>query len=435
MQQSSLIRFCDECGAANQLTATQCVACHEPLALSSNASQFTSIAPVKIASPIKREVIAGAAGPTTSPGLPVTLLPGTMLFGRYQILREIGRGGFSVVYMAQEMTGQRRAVAIKRIYLSDLTQRQIIDATETCNREIQMLTRLRSVEGVPNLYESFTDAENWYVIMQYIGGQTLEDYMQQAPGGYLPESKVVQIGMKLAQILQNLHYSGNAPGSSLIYRDIKPANIILTPKEELFLIDFGIARFFTPGQKKDTTPLGSPGYAPPEQYGRAQTDGRSDIYSLGVTLQTLLTGRDPLELTAGEPSRNPHRVSRQMRKLLNTMMDPDMSKRPQTILKVKQQLRWVQGFGSGDWPRSLLSLGVGFVAGLALGLTIWLITSTNFQFWWLSWVIWIAGTQYRKKRRSSLQQFYSFFLVLGLILAILTGTVLLLLLGLMPFQR
>lgn len=126
-----------------------------------------------------------------------------------------------------------------------------------------------------------------------------------------------------------------------IFRDLKPANVMLTPDNELFLIDFGIARFHTPGKTRDTTPLGSPGYAPPEQYGSAQTDQRSDIYSLGATLQTLLTGRDPLELREGQPARNPMPPSRGLHKLLTEMLAPEIAKRPADMLRVKRRLEYV----------------------------------------------------------------------------------------------
>ncbi|GHO49362.1 protein kinase domain-containing protein [Ktedonospora formicarum] len=117
---------------------------------------------------------------------------------------------------------------------------------------------------------------------------------------------------------------------------------MLTPDHKFFLIDFGIARTFTRGKAKDTIPLGSPGYAPPEQYGRAQTNQRSDIYSLGATLQTLVTGREPLELSSGEPSRNPNGPSRKLRKLLAKMLSADAARRPATMSRVKEYLTSLQ---------------------------------------------------------------------------------------------
>lgn len=260
---------------------------------------------------------------------------GDMLAGRYCVLKEIGQGGFSTVYWGRERGRNSRKVAIKRIQLSTLTPRQIIDATETFNREVAALSRFKGTKGIPQLYEHLTDAENWYLILEYIDGQTLEDYLQKA--GYLREKEVIRIGIAVARIVQQLH-AANPP---VIFRDLKPANIMITPTHDLFLIDFGIARTFTPGKKRDTIPLGSPAYASPEQYGRAQTDQRSDVYSLGATLQTLVTGRDALELAAGEASRNPKRPSRALRKLLAEMLSSDPARRPPDMIQVQRRLKGI----------------------------------------------------------------------------------------------
>ena len=148
-----------------------------------------------------------------------------------------------------------------------------------------MLIRFTDTPGVPRFYGHLTDQENWYLVMEYIEGKTLEERLQKAPGGYFDEATTIEIGIKLARIFFKLH----SDWPPVIFRDVKPANIMLTSNGELYLIDFGIARDFKLGKVRDTTPLGSPGYAPPEQYGRAQTDRRADIYGLGATLQTLVT--------------------------------------------------------------------------------------------------------------------------------------------------
>ncbi|MGH2481956.1 MAG: protein kinase domain-containing protein, partial [Ktedonobacteraceae bacterium] len=139
-------------------------------------------------------------------------------------------------------------------------------------------------------------------------------------------------------VLEYLHFKKQP----VIFRDVKPANIMLTPGKKVFLIDFGIARVFHPSKAKDTTPLGSPGFAAPEQYGRAQSDPRTDIYGLGATLQTLLTGRDPQELRAGESSRRPHPIPPPVQTLLDEMMDTDPNHRPRNMTVVKQKLKHTQ---------------------------------------------------------------------------------------------
>lgn len=390
-QQSSMVLFCDECGLANEPGATHCAACQHSLA---HASSMPPVAPVKVAPP---PVLQVTPGPLLTRSGQAGLLPsqnttgdfkfGTMLAGRFQIQEEIGRGGFSIVYRALDLYANRREVAIKRIQLNALTPRQIIDATETFNREITMLARFKGVDGIPAFYEHLTDADNWYLITQYIKGQTLEEYLQQAPGGYLDEEETVALGIVLTQIMQKLH-EYNPP---IIFRDLKPANIMITPEHTFFLIDFGIARNFTPGKQKDTTPLGSPGYAPPEQYGRAQTDQRADIYSLGATLQTLFTGRDPLELRASEASRNPRQPSRTLSKLLDGMLSPDVAKRPSSMRVVQRRLE-----STRRSPRLSYVTGLIFGAVLSAILALFIFTDFGRILGSMAWVLITMGNLFRK---------------------------------------
>jgi serine/threonine protein kinase len=280
MQQSSMVLFCSQCGLANDPTATHCSFCqHVLVALAPPPEEQLSTPPIVVTPPALQQIPADNSSLLNQKRGPVDVQRGTILSGKYRIEEEIGQGGFSLVYRGKEL-GSKRQVAIKRIPLSALTTRQIIDATETLNREFLMLSRFGGLRGIPKLYQKLADAENWYLIMEYIEGQTLEEYLRAAPGGYLPEEEVAKIGEELAYMLQTLHFSQ----PFAIFRDVKPANVMITPRGKLYLIDFGIARFFTPGKTKDTTPFGSPGYASPEQYGRAQTDQRADIYSLGATL-------------------------------------------------------------------------------------------------------------------------------------------------------
>lgn len=361
MQQTSLVRFCDECGFANELHASECASCHSPLA-STNASSVDDapvVAPVTIAPKPVLEVTPGSLATTGMQSVPREFKPGMLLNGRYQIQKEIGSGGFSTVYLALDLQQNKREVAIKRIQISALTPRQVIDATETFNREVTMLARFAGTKGIPHFYEHLTDPENWYLVMEHVKGQTLEEYLQKQRGEYLNESEVRQIGFKLAQIMQELHHAT----PSVVFRDLKPANIMILPNHDLYLIDFGVARNFTFGKTRDTTPLGSPGYASPEQYGKAQTDRRSDIYSLGATLQTLLTGRDPLDLRAGEASLNPKAPSPAFRKLLDQMLDPDPIQRPVDMLDVQTRL-----VVKAVRPPSLLAYLLGSVRGTMLGL-------------------------------------------------------------------
>lgn len=394
MQHSSMVQFCDECGLANNLEASHCSACQHPLHRSNNTSVPVTpapILPVTITPPPVREVTPGSLFTTsgqrslvesvlpysaTSPS--ADFLPGTLLARRYKIQEEIGRGGFSVVYRAVDLNARHREVAIKRIQLSALSPRQVIDATETFNRELTMLARFKNMSGVPAFFEHLTDAENWYLVMQYIPGQTLEDYLKKKPGSYISEEETVALGRGIAHLMQSLHET-NPP---VIFRDLKPSNIMLTSQHEFFLIDFGIARNYTPGKNKDTTPLGSPGFAPPEQYGRAQTDQRSDIYSLGATLQTLLTGRDPQELRAGEPSHNPKSASRVLRRLLDEMLSPTPVQRPLTMRRVETRLEEIQNRGLG-----MRSFWMGLILTALTDIFFALFILSGFQGNWISSIV------------------------------------------------
>jgi len=280
-----------------------------------------------------------------------------------------------------------------------------------------MLPHFNGVSGIPAYYEHLTDAENWYLITQYIEGQTLEEYLQKAPGGYLAEKETLELGIALAELLQTLH----ALEPPVIFRDLKPSNIMITPNGGFFLIDFGIARTFTPGKAKDTTRLGSPGYAPPEQYGRAQTDQRSDIYSLGATLQTLLIGRDPLELQAGEPSRNPEAFSRGLRKLLDEMLSVEAAQRPAEMSQVKRRLELILN-------RPIATSMMGAVYGVVFG-TFFLLPPFTL-FWQPSpiWMVFVASPvaalvelfiQKKLKLPKKTPQGFMRFRLLGVLIAIL----------------
>jgi serine/threonine protein kinase len=157
--------------------------------------------------------------------------------------------------------------------------------------------------------------------------------------GRLPLKQVRAIGVQLSNVLYYLH----AQTPSIIFRDVKPANIMRTRWGRLYLIDFGIARHFSPDKKRDTSPLGSPGYAAPEQYGRTQSTEKTDIYGLGVTLQHLLTGKDPLDdESATPPTGQPHPASQQLQHVLAEMQATDAFWRPLNMWDVKKRLLFIQ---------------------------------------------------------------------------------------------
>lgn len=311
--------FCQECGAAITDDAEVCFACHQPLDRS-DEYDGQSIALMYEATPVF-SALPIPAGP---------LQAGSLLHGRYHILGEVGQGGYGVVYKASDSKLKNKLVAVKQINLATLTTRQKIEATDSYNREVHILSKLRH-DNLPRIYDHFTDPDHWYLVMDYIEGETLEDYLQKKPGGHLSLREARQIGIQLTKVLHYLHQQQPA----IIFRDVKPANVMRTANGHLYLVDFGIARLYNPEKKRDTGPLGSPGYAAPEQYGLAQSTIRTDIYGLGATLQTLLLGEATADGATALPA---PALPRSLQKLLDQMLEREASKRPRHMQEVQHRL-------------------------------------------------------------------------------------------------
>jgi serine/threonine-protein kinase len=140
-------------------------------------------------------------------------------------------------------------------------------------------------EHIPRIYDRFSEQNRHYLVMEYVAGSTLEEEIK-AAGGKLPEDRVIDVALQVLDTLEYLHHRE----PPVIYRDLKPSNIMITPTGQVKLIDFGIARHFQP--LSSATMVGTQGYAPPEQY-RGKVETRSDLYALGATMHHALSGRDP----------------------------------------------------------------------------------------------------------------------------------------------
>lgn len=219
-----------------------------------------------------------------------------LLAGRYQIDRLLGSGGFGAVYLA---TDERlhRAVAIKVCSTSSLPAHEALEAARLFQHEALTLARLRH-PGLTAIWDYFQEGDHWYLVMEYVPGETLRDLLRRV-GGPLPLAEALDYARQLCAVLSYLH-SQQPP---IVFRDLKPANVMVTPDGQLKLIDFGIARLFSPDKTADTAQFGTPGYAPPEQYG-GQTEPRSDIYSLGVLVHQMVTGHHPTGTSFGLPPAN-----------------------------------------------------------------------------------------------------------------------------------
>lgn len=208
---------------------------------------------------------------------------GTVIDGKYEILKEIGRGGMSVVYLAMDKRLNKQW-AVKEIRKRGSGKNDEI-VVNSLLAEANMMKKLDH-PALPRIVDIIDNGITIYVVMDYIEGESLDKILNEY--GAQPEELVVNWAKQLCDALSYLH-SQRPP---IIYRDMKPANVMLKPEGNIKIIDFGIAREYKEQNLADTTVLGTKGYAPPEQYS-GQTDARSDIFALGMTMHHLLTGVDP----------------------------------------------------------------------------------------------------------------------------------------------
>lgn len=199
----------------------------------------------------------------------------------YVIRSVIGKGGMSTVYLAEHKRLHTRW-AVKQV-------RKQQGAKFDFLAESNILKRLQH-PMLPRIVDIFEDAYNIYIVEDFVEGITLDALLKQYKK--VDETMALQWFRDLCDVLRYLHTQQPNP---IIYRDLKPSNIMLQPDGSLKLIDFGIAREYKQESSADTTYIGTKGYAAPEQFGSAQTDARTDIYALGVTMYHLVTGKSPYE--------------------------------------------------------------------------------------------------------------------------------------------
>ena len=316
----------------------------------------------------------------------MTLATGTVLINRYRIVKLVGQGGFGAVYRAWDLS-LLQPVALKE------NSGGAAEAQRQFEREAQLLAGLRHA-NLPRVSDHFVlPGQGQYLVMDFVEGKSLSDLLAER-GGPLPEAEVLPWIRQVCDALEYLH-TRTPP---VIHRDIKPDNIIISPDGRAILVDFGISKEFAPG--KGTTAGAkavTPGYSPPEQYASGKTDARSDVYALGATLYTLLTGQVPPEgpnLSSGTAVLSPPQqlnraISDNVAAAIEAAMAPTISRRlgsagdlvrelaggprgghsQTTASKVitpvtppaRRRRRWV-------WPLLLLLLAVGTVAAwVAMG--------------------------------------------------------------------
>lgn len=211
---------------------------------------------------------------------------GSLFDGKYKILNELGHGGMSTVYLALNERANK-TWAIKEVRKDGQTDNVVVG--QSLVAEIDMLKKLNHPHIV-NIVDVVENDDSFIIVMEYIEGRDLMSVVQH--NGPQDPDLVVKWMKQLCEVMSYLH-SRKPP---IIYRDMKPANVMLKPNGDVIVIDFGTARTNKGGSIKDTTWLGTRGYAAPEQFGgQGETDARTDIYTLGSTMYHLITGYSPAD--------------------------------------------------------------------------------------------------------------------------------------------
>ncbi len=263
--------------------------------------------------------------------------PGTTLASRYLIQGVVGVGGMGAVYRARDLHFPNvvKRVAVKEMInqIRDPSMRESI--IRNFEREANLLATLEH-PSIPRIYDYFSQNERSYLILEFVDGKDLEALLTET-SDFFPEKQVITWGIELCDVLSYLH--GHKP-DPIIFRDMKPSNVMINNFSHVILIDFGIAKSFQTGQKG--TMIGTEGYSPPEQY-KGEAGPLSDIYALGATLHHAITRRDPrLEAPFSFTERpirqiNPT-VSIELETVINTALQYNPENRFQTVLEMKDAL-------------------------------------------------------------------------------------------------
>lgn len=264
----------------------------------------------------------------------MALSPGTLLNNRYRIVSILGHGGMGSVYRADDENLDIPVAVKENLFLSDEYSRQF-------QREARILASLRH-PNLPRVGDYYAiEGQGQYLIMDYIEGEDLRQRIERLNN--LPERDVILIGIAICDALTYLH----SRQPSVVHRDIKPGNIKITPSGEIFLVDFGLAKLMLSDQATTTGARAmTPGYSPPEQYGTARTDSRTDIYSLGATLYAALTGvipEDGLARATGKAELTPVRqlqpkIRKQIAAVIEKSLEIEPDDRYQTATEFRKQL-------------------------------------------------------------------------------------------------
>ena len=272
-----------------------------------------------------------------------TLTEGTVLNNRYEIVRKIGGGGMGAVYLSLDKNLGGMTRAVKEMVQSNIEEEQQQKAIEDFRRESMILSTLDH-PSIPTIYDYFFDETEgrFYLVMKYISGGDLSARLRSTPGGRIDEKIVTEWAVQVADVLAYLH---GLP-TTIVYRDLKPSNLMLDSTGRVMLIDFGIARSINQAQEKGVTAVGTMGYAPPELFS-GNVEPRSDIYSLGSTMFHLMTGADP--------QNNPLLIFDFQKNPRPRQINPQLSDQMERILMRAVEYNADARFSSADEMRLVLS--------------------------------------------------------------------------------
>jgi serine/threonine-protein kinase len=264
-----------------------------------------------------------------------------IVFDKYCIQEVLKKNNRTVVYLAEHVSLKSQWIIKQLNKRSD---------SLSIDQEVKMLKALR-FPGIPMIIDIIRDEGSIYLIREYIKGKTLSELV--AEKGCLKEREVLNLGIGLCHILHYLHRVHEAP---LIYRDLKPDNVVMTPDKRPYLIDFGIARYYDKDRDQDTTYLGTKGFAAPEQFGLTQSDVRTDIFGLGATLHYALTQTDLLQPPYRfEPVRKYRKdISLELEQIISRCTKMKKENRFQTVEALRYELDIIEGAKNNQGIGSLL---------------------------------------------------------------------------------
>lgn len=248
---------------------------------------------------------------------------------RYEVIDQLGQGGMGTVYLTRDLRLHGRTFVVKKLRDDFFRDEDKAKAMEFFMREIEVLSRL-SHPNIVDIKDHFPEGDDYYIVMEYVEGKNLHEMLHER-GEPFPEDQVMQWARQICQVLEYLHT--NEP--PVIYRDLKPSNIMIDTLGRVKLVDFGIARQYR--DDSDNTHVVSAGYSPPEQYWGA-AEPRSDIYALGATMYFLLTGQEPLALQTSTPAKVIESVSEHVDFIVSRATAQDIWLRFQSAAEMLEEL-------------------------------------------------------------------------------------------------